>query len=252
MRRWGNSRLLAWLAGVGLLGWGLWLSACASTPTPPLPLRLEATDLAAPLLTDLTQAYAGTNVIISAMPAATLDGDLAAGRADLGLAVTYPSGQFATPLGYVSFVVVVNPANPVSRLTVAQLRDTFAGRATDWGQVGGSPGPIQVVSREDGSDAAAAFSKVALLGEAPTLNALVAPDWDAMRQAISQTPGAVGYLPAPELQAPVKAVGLEVDLRALVVAVAPKTPTGAARDFLAWAQSEPGQAVVARRFGPVR
>lgn len=246
-------RRQAWRLGVGVLAWALLASACTPAPaTSPPPLRVGATDLAEPLLTDLSQAYPGANVVPATLPAPALSGDLAAAGVDLGLGVTYAPGQFATPLGYVTLLVVANLANPVSRLTGAQLQDIFVGRATDWQQVGGSKGAIQVVSREDGSDAAAAFSKVALMGEAPTLNALVAPDWVAMRQAVSQNPAAIGYLPAPEGLASVKVVGLDVILRALVVAVAPRTPAGAARAFLAWAQSEPGQAVVAQHYTAVR
>jgi phosphate transport system substrate-binding protein len=225
---------------------------CTAAPATSPPLRLEATDLAEPMLADLMQADSGAKIEMAALPLPALNGDLALGRADLGLAATYAPGQFATPLGYVTFVVVVNPANPVSRLTVAQLRDIFAGRAEDWEQVGGAQGAIEVVSRESGSDAAAAFSNAALLGVAPALTALVAPDWAAMRQAVSENPAAIGYLPAPEGVASVKAVGLDVTLRALLVAVAPREPTGAARSFLAWAQSAAGQAVIARRYEAVR
>jgi ABC-type phosphate transport system substrate-binding protein len=244
--------------GAGLLGFGFLLSACATpqpTPQPPV-LQVEASDLAAPLLADLAQAHAaasaGVALETATAPLSTLGDDLTAGRADLGLAATYDPGQFATPLGYVAFVIVVNPANPIGRLSVTQLRDIFAGRASDWGQVGGQSGVIQVVSREDGSDAAVAFGRAALAGTPPTLNALVAPTWAAMREVVNQSPAAIGYLPLPELEASVKPVALEVSLRALIVAVAPQPPAGAARGFLAWAQSEAGQAAVSKKYEAVR
>jgi len=251
MRRRSWRFLAGWL-GAGLLALAVLATGCAAPPATPSPVRLEATDLAEPMLADLVQADSGLKAEMVALPLPALNDDLAAGRADLALAVTYAPGQYATPLGYVTFLVVVNSANPVSRLAAAQLRDIYAGRATDWQQVGGAQGAIEVVSRESGSDAASAFSTAALLGAPPTLNALVAPDWAAMRQAVSQNPAAIGYLPAPEGLASVKAVGLDVTLQALVVAVAPREPTGAARSFLAWAQSEPGQAVIGRRYQAVR
>ena len=124
------------------------LSACAPTPSPTPPvLRIEASDLSAPLLTDLAAAYAvtdpGVSLQTATVPLSTLAGEAAVGRADVGLAVTYASGQFATPLGYVALAVVVNPANSVSRLSATQLRDIFAGRTTDWGQAGGQSGVIR-------------------------------------------------------------------------------------------------------------
>jgi len=244
-------RAQAWLLGLGLM-----LAACTPQPTPgPLALRVEATDLAAPLLADLAQAYAGINpgisVQVETVSLSTLADDLAAGRADLGLAATYTAGQFATPLGYVAFVPVVNPANPVSRLSAAQARDLFAGRATDWASAGGPAGAVQVVCREDRSDAAETFGRLALEGAPPTLNALVAPTWAAMREAVGQTPAAIGYLPAPEMSPAVKQVAVEAAWRALIVAVAPQAPAGAARDFVAWVQSEAGQAAVAERYEPL-
>jgi phosphate transport system substrate-binding protein len=242
------------------------LAACAA-PTPPAPatLHVAATDLAAPLLSDLIAAYAEVNPDISLIPAtvplSTLSSDLASGQIDLALGVSAdPTLPWATPLGYVSFAVVVNSANPLDSLSAAQVKEIFAGRVMSWGQVGGPEGEIEIISREDASDAARAFGDAALSGAIPTPNALVAPSWEAMREAVSQNPNAIGYLPLPELDATVKRVRVDADWRALVVAVAvqePASPSATlraspARDFLAWAQSEEGQRVVARRYEPVR
>jgi ABC-type phosphate transport system substrate-binding protein len=239
---------LAWLA-----------SACRPAPayTPaPISLRVVATDLAGPLLADLAQGYAaarpGVSLLATTAPLSMLGEDLTAGRADLALTTTYASGQFTTPLGYLAFFVVVHPANPLSRLSAAQVRDIFAGRASDWAQVGGAPGAIQVVCREDHSDGADTFGRLALEGTPPTLNALVAPSWAAMRAAVGQNPQAIGYLPAPEIEAGMRALQLDTPLRALIVAAAPRSPAGAARDFLAWAQSAEGQAIVAQRYDPAK
>lgn len=34
---------------------------------------------------------------------------------------------------------IVHPTNPVTNLTIAQLKDIFTGKVTDWNQVGGKP-----------------------------------------------------------------------------------------------------------------
>lgn len=47
--------------------------------------------------------------------------------------------------------VIVNPANPVGKLTIAQLSDIFTGRVTNWKQVGGNDAKIVVLSREKNS-----------------------------------------------------------------------------------------------------
>src|SRR3989338_6796485 len=44
--------------------------------------------------------------------------------------------------------VVVNPANPVSNLTIDQLADIFTGKITNWKDVGGVNSEIVILSRE--------------------------------------------------------------------------------------------------------
>jgi hypothetical protein len=91
-----------------------------------------------------------------------------------------------------------------------------------------------------------------------TVNALVAPTWEAMREIVAENPNALGYVIAPKLDATLKpltltgADGAPVTLRILAAAEAVQSPTGAARDFLAWAQSPAGQAAIARRHEPYK
>jgi phosphate transport system substrate-binding protein len=47
--------------------------------------------------------------------------------------------------------VVVNPANPVSELTIAQLSAIFTGKITNWNEVGGNNATIVVLSRDTNS-----------------------------------------------------------------------------------------------------
>ena len=225
--------------GIWFLGFGILLSACAATPTPaPAPIRLEATDLTAPLLFDLTAAYADARpdvtLLPTVVPLSTVNADLAAQKSDVALAVTRDPNFFATPIGYITLTVVVNPQNPVGQLSAAQVQAIFEGQITSWGQVGAEGGGITAVSREAGSDAEGAFESSLLLGAAPNNNALIAPTWDAMREVVGQDAQAIGFLPEGELRAGVKPVG--VSARVLVAALAVSEPGGAARDFIAWAQ----------------
>ena len=47
--------------------------------------------------------------------------------------------------------VVVNPANPVSELTIAQLSAIYAGQISNWKEVGGKDAAIVVISRDTNS-----------------------------------------------------------------------------------------------------
>lgn len=62
-----------------------------------------------------------------------------------GVELTY------VPIGREAFVFFVNERNPVDSLTVAQLRDIYAGDITNWAQVGGAQRIINPVTRLQGS-----------------------------------------------------------------------------------------------------
>ncbi len=258
-RRGRSPRAQGWRPGSWLwpLAGALLLAACAApTPTPaPAPVAVLATELAAPLLRDLAAAYAeqapGADLVIDVAAPAAITDALSTGRADLALTSAPGPGQFATPLGYLRLTAVAQGDNPVTALTLAQVRAAFAGRATDWAQLGGAPGRLQPVARAAGAETSALLKDAGLDEAAFTPNALVAPTWDAMAALVRENPGALGYLPEPLLSNGLKAIRLDVDWRVLLVAVAPAEPTGPARDFLVWAQSAAGQAVVAARHEPL-
>ena len=50
-----------------------------------------------------------------------------------------------------ALAVVVHPTNKVSKLTIAQLSDIYAGKISNWKQVGGADQEILVISRENNS-----------------------------------------------------------------------------------------------------
>lgn len=103
--------------------------------------------------------------------------DLLAGRADLWMAsrpVTAAELGQAEPIGDLlspsqehvvaldGLAVIVNPANPVNALTVAQVRDVFAGRIRDWSALGGPAGPIRLYARDDKSGTFDSFRSMVL------------------------------------------------------------------------------------------
>ncbi len=68
-------------------------------------------------------------------------------------------GMTEKVLCYDGIAVVVNPAVDVDALTMEQVQGIFKGEITDWSEVGGTAGPIAVVSREDGSGTRGAFEE---------------------------------------------------------------------------------------------
>ena len=63
----------------------------------------------------------------------------------------YGAGVVEHPVALDALAVFVNTANPVQNLTVAQLKDIFQGKVTNWTQVGGPNAPVILYGRESSS-----------------------------------------------------------------------------------------------------
>ncbi|MBQ7922842.1 MAG: substrate-binding domain-containing protein [Clostridia bacterium] len=61
------------------------------------------------------------------------------------------------PVGLEGFVFFVNENNPVSDLTVEQIRDIYGGKYTNWAEVGGADRVINPVTRLEGSGSQSAM-----------------------------------------------------------------------------------------------
>ena len=253
------------------------LAACAETPrlTPvPASLRLVTSSSLSALLRDAGRLYRADHPWVSLQQesfdsAVALD-RLSQGSVDLAfvswLPADYDPSVWRSALAFDAVAVIVHPANPVSGLSLAQLRDIFQGRVADWSPFGWEGQDLTVVSREDGSGTRAVFEDIAMQGRPVTLNAIVEPDEDAVVDFVARTPGAIGYASRGRVNPAVKTLAIEgVDPtpahvastayplgRALYI-VARREPSGAARDFVAWLLGPDGQqAVVDAGFGRVK
>lgn len=95
--------------------------------------------------------------------------------------------------------VVVNPANPVSKLTLPQLGDIFTGKIRNWKDVGGNDSEIILLSREVNSGTHVYFKEHVLRGgkkdgkEEFAPSALLQPSSQAIADEVAQNPKAIGY-----------------------------------------------------------
>ena len=92
---------------------------------------------------------------------------------------------------------VVNSNVDVDGLTTEQLKGIFTGAITDWSEVGGTAGKIQVIERKAGSGTRATFEAAVLAGDkAPESFAPVAEEDSSgtVVEKIQQTEGAISYL----------------------------------------------------------
>ncbi len=92
---------------------------------------------------------------------------------------------------------IVNSKVDVDNLTTEQLKGIFTGKITDWSEVGGTAGKIQVIERKAGSGTRATFEAAVLAGEkAPDDFAPVAEEDSSgtVVEKIQATDGAISYL----------------------------------------------------------
>jgi phosphate transport system substrate-binding protein len=197
-------------------------------------------------------------------------GAVRAGRADIGLVARSLDAAdlgelMATPVGLDFMVMVVNAKNPVKSLSLEQLLKLYSGEIYDWAALGGRQGEAQVVSRETGSDTRRAFDDkvMALAGSATgkrvTLQAVIAPDDEAVADYVLENELALGYLSASALRAGLKGLFIEgvspdesdarkgaYPLTRPLFMTTKAEPSEPVRAFVAFVLSPAGQAIVDR------
>lgn len=99
-----------------------------------------------------------------------------------------------TIIAYDALAVVVNPGNPVSRLTREQLEGIFRGKIKNWKEVGGKDLKIVIYTRESSSGTYDFFLQKVLQRRNFSPSALSMPATGAILESIRQTPGAIGYV----------------------------------------------------------
>lgn len=121
------------------------------------------------------------------------------GAAEIGMAdlLTLPdeaSSLEVTIIARDGIAIVVHPENPVTNISPHQALQIFAGRITNWKDVGGSDFNIRVISREEGSGTRRTFDKLVLDGEKLIPSALFQNSNGTIKEAVANDRGAIGYL----------------------------------------------------------
>lgn len=112
-------------------------------------------------------------------------------------------------IAYDGITVVVNPSNPVSKLTSAQLRGIYNGSISNWKQVGGEDKLIVVNCRDSNSGTYADFQKDVMLGDKYQPDILIQSTTEGVITTVSQNPGAIGYVGFAYFNKNTKALSLD-------------------------------------------
>ncbi|MDO8963296.1 MAG: phosphate ABC transporter substrate-binding protein [Coriobacteriia bacterium] len=120
-----------------------------------------------------------------------------------------PLGLVDTPIAFDAIAVIVNPSNPVSSLTKAQVAAIFEGRISRWSEVGGPDLPIGLVNRDEASGTREAFSKIVLDKKPFDPKAAVLPGTGQVRSVVADSPTAIGYISLGFADASVKTLVID-------------------------------------------
>lgn len=140
------------------------------------------------------------NVLVSGVGSSAGIEAVAAGTASIGtssrdLKTEEESlGLVDTPVAFDGIAVIVHPKNPVTELSMAELQAVFAGRITNWSELGGPDMKIHLINRDEASGTREAFHKIVMQDVPFDLRAAVLPGTGQVRDVVSRTQGAIGYI----------------------------------------------------------
>ncbi len=192
------------LAAAGCGGHRTNLTLAGSTAFQPFAEKLAEHYMAAHPEVNITVQGGGSAVGIQA----ALSGAAQIGMADLVTLPPEAKELKAVVVARDGIAVVVHPGNPVSNLTLAQVREIFNGGIRNWKELGGKDAPITVVSREAGSGTRSSFEQI-LGGIRLGKDAIVQDSNGSIRETVANDANAVGYLSHGLLNDKIKAVGVD-------------------------------------------
>lgn len=251
---------------LGILG----LAGCQSTGNlgPAVSIHYVGSSTVANFLRDAETTYAPASFQIEDEPE-SLGGEQAviegrthlAGFAGTPHARTLPPGIEITEIGRDAIVVIVNGANPITNLSLPQLRDIFTGRVQNWKALGGADLSITPFIMGEESATRTWFRTVVMNGEAYAGCREIRPDPDII-QAVAQDATAIGQISLSFLREGVAATNVRTVAVAGEEAAVTNFDYPIARPlhllwrrddpeveaFVKWTQSKKGQSVVMRRF----
>ena len=112
-------------------------------------------------------------------------------------------------IAYDCLTPVVNSANPIKNITLAQLKDMYTGKVTDWKELGGA-GPVSVVSRDSSSGTFEYWGEHVLKKERVYARAQMQASNGAVAQVVGKQKSAIGYVGLAYAHAPgLKALTVE-------------------------------------------
>lgn len=174
-------------------------------------LRIRGSDtLGAKLVPSLAEAFkkqgGKVSFDIAAEGSSTAFTNLAAGTAEIGMSSRKIKADERTlcrsksiavneiEIAWDMITVVVNKNNPVADLKKKQLMQIFAGDIKDWSELGGTPGPISVYTRNTSSGTYKDFMTMAMKGREYGANSQKMAGNEQIVAEVASNPNGIGYV----------------------------------------------------------
>jgi phosphate transport system substrate-binding protein len=177
-----------------------------------------------------------------------------------------------------AIAVIVNPENPVRRLTLKQISDIYSGKISNWKEIGGDDRPVVRLSRETNSGTHVYFlENVLRLGEKDnktlfSQDTLLLPSSEGIINEVRLNPNAIGYDGLGYVPKDLKMIAIakkdgEPYVLPAIATVNDKSypiardlymytasaPEGAVKTYLEWIMSPEAQEIVSQLgFVPIR
>ena len=118
------------------------------------------------------------------------------------------TGLTETVLAYDGIAIIVNPENPISDLSLADIAKIYTGEITNWSELGGNDAEIVLIGREAGSGTRDGFESITGTNDACQYRQELTSTGDVIA-TVSQNPDAIGYASLAALNDSVKAVSVD-------------------------------------------
>ena len=156
--------------------------------------------------------------------------------------------------------VIVNAANPLTKLTKKQIEQIFTGEISDWSAVGGKGGKISIYTRNTSSGTYSDWKELAMNKRDYAPSAQKMAGHEQIAAEVGKNPNGIGYVGLAYMNAPgtkiVSVDGAAPSAGAVRSAQWPYArptfyytngePAGAAKEFIEFTLSDAGQKIVER------
>jgi phosphate transport system substrate-binding protein len=104
--------------------------------------------------------------------------------------------------------IVVHPRNPIRNIAVTTIRDVYAGRITNWKELGWIDRQIDSVTREEGSGTRGAFEEL-VMGKVEISDRIMVQDSNgSVKEVVATDPYAIGFISLGVVDSKVKALSI--------------------------------------------